>query len=181
MSHVSDKKFLKLLKQVCVQEGKWQEDTIIHVLRALRQDSAMTTDQGLPDIWGPLFTHLWYANTNWCFAYLMGFYEGWVKYYRVLCEHQSNLYKCRVYRFLHYPQNTLIYRTSLLIYLWKKITGKGISEGRYKWFFSLAWAAKGNVNIALILKFYTLGGGRVIGVVTNSDVQKRRETSLALS
>lgn len=63
----------------------------------------------------------------------------------------------------------------------RRLLAKEFQREGINGFFSLAWAAKGNVNIALILKFYTLGGGRVIGVVTNSDVQKRRETSLALS
>lgn len=42
-------------------------------------------------------------------------------------------------------------------------------------------AAKGNINIAVILQFHNLGEEIVIRIVTNNDVQKRRETSLALS
>lgn len=42
-------------------------------------------------------------------------------------------------------------------------------------------AAKGNINIAVILQFHNLGEEMVIRIVTNNDVQKRRETSSALS
>lgn len=42
-------------------------------------------------------------------------------------------------------------------------------------------AVKGNINIAVILQFHNLEEEIVIRIVTNNDVQKRRETSLALS
>lgn len=42
-------------------------------------------------------------------------------------------------------------------------------------------AAKGNINIAMILQFHNLGEENVIRIVTNYDVQKRRETSMVLS
>lgn len=43
-----------------------------------------------------------------------------------------------------------------------------------------AQAAKGNINIAVILRFYDQEEEMVIRYVTNNDVQKRRETSSAL-
>lgn len=43
-----------------------------------------------------------------------------------------------------------------------------------------AQAAKGNINIAVILRFYDQEEEMVIRYVTKNDVQKRRETSSAL-
>lgn len=42
-------------------------------------------------------------------------------------------------------------------------------------------AAKGNINIAEILQFYNLEEEMEIRNVTNNDIQKRTETSPALS
>lgn len=58
---------------------------------------------------------------------------------------------------------------------------KGINQETVKNGTSQIQAIKGNTNIAMILQFDNLGKKTVIRIVTNNNVQKRRETSSSLS